>query len=126
MINFFTDPYENELLYSCIARYHFYSGNTNFKDTMEECFGKRTIIPTFEFGGRIEYLTKKLSKEYDSNKFIYNHTILPFYIPFISGKVKNDILELTRFNGSYNIHNKFFLVRLQFILGVFIWRRQCS
>ena len=72
MINFFTDPYENELLYSCIVRYHFYSGNTNFKDTIEECFGKRTIIPTFEFGGRIEYLTKELSKEYDSNKFIYN------------------------------------------------------
>lgn len=106
MINFFTDPYENELLYSCIVRYHFYSGNTNFKDTIEECFGKRTIIPTFEFGGRIEYLTKELSKEYDSNKFIYNHTILPFYLPFISDKIKNDILELIRFNGSYNIHNK--------------------
>lgn len=106
MISFFTDPYENELLYSCIARYHFYSGNDDFKDTLEECFGKRTITPTFEFEGRIEYLIKELSKEYSSDKFIYNHTILPFYIPFISDKIKKDIMRIIKFNGSDKVHNK--------------------
>lgn len=106
MISFFTDPYENELLYSCIARYHYYSGNDDFKDTIEECFGKRTITPTFEFGGRIEYLTKELSEEYNSDKFIYNHTILPFYMHFISNKIKKDILRIIKFNGSDKVHNK--------------------
>ena len=31
MIDFFTDPYKDELIYSAIARYHFYSGNKDFK-----------------------------------------------------------------------------------------------
>lgn len=58
MIDFFTDPYKDELIYSAIARYHFYSGNADFKDTIEECFGKRSMASTFELGGRLDYLVK--------------------------------------------------------------------
>ena len=38
MLPFFTNPYPDELMYSAIARYHFYSGNIDFKDTLEEYF----------------------------------------------------------------------------------------
>ena len=57
MLDFFTNPYKDELIYSTIARYHFYSGNVDFRDTIEECFGKRTMIPSFEIGGKFEYLS---------------------------------------------------------------------
>ena len=56
VIHFFTDPYKDELIYSAIARYHFYSGNTDYKDTLEECLGKRSAIPTLEIGDNLEYL----------------------------------------------------------------------
>ncbi|WP_255255204.1 hypothetical protein [Bacillus pseudomycoides] len=31
MLPFFTDPYPSELIYSVVARYHFYSGNIGLK-----------------------------------------------------------------------------------------------
>ena len=64
MLDFFTDPYKDELLYSAIARYHYYSGNNDYKDTIEECFGKRTMVPVFEFGGRLEFPASQLSSAF--------------------------------------------------------------
>lgn len=48
MLPFFTDPYTDELIYSAVARYHFYSGNIDFKDTLEEVFQSRSVIPSVE------------------------------------------------------------------------------
>ncbi|MFD1850081.1 hypothetical protein [Oceanobacillus bengalensis] len=46
MLPFFTEPYPDELMYSAIARYHFYSGNIDCKDTLEEVFQSRSVIPS--------------------------------------------------------------------------------
>ena len=70
MIHFFTDPYEDELIYSAISRYHFYTGNLDYKDTIEECFGKRTIVPTLELGSPIEELAKNIGGKYTSDYLI--------------------------------------------------------
>lgn len=64
MLFFFTDPYPDELLYSAFARYHFYSGNIDFKDTLKELFGKNTVIPSFEIGNYLYFLCNELGKEY--------------------------------------------------------------
>ena len=61
MLSFFTDPYPDEILYSTIARYHFYSGNVDYKDTLEEVFGSRKTIPSIEFPSHLEHLTNQLS-----------------------------------------------------------------
>ena len=45
MLAFFPEPYEDELLYGLLSRYHFYSGNIDFKDTLRELFGKGSLIP---------------------------------------------------------------------------------
>ncbi len=106
MLDFFTDPYKDELIYSTIARYHYYSGNVDFRDTIEECFGKRTMIPTLEIGGNFEYLSKVLGKKYDSESLIAKHTILPYYSLFIDEKVKKEILEAIKYKGSSSIYTK--------------------
>jgi len=36
LLNFFTNPYPDELLYSAIARYHLYIEKHDCKDTLEE------------------------------------------------------------------------------------------
>lgn len=36
MITFFPVPYEDEVLYSVLARYHVRSGNTSYKATMQD------------------------------------------------------------------------------------------
>ena len=93
MLDFFTNPYKDELIYSTIARYHFYSGNVDFRDTIEECFGKRTMIPSFEIGGKFEYLSKVLGKKYSSDELIMKYTIMPYYLPFISEKIKSETIN---------------------------------
>lgn len=106
MLDFFTDPYKDELIYSTIARYHFYSGNVDYKDTIEECFGKRTMIPTLEIGGNFEYLAKVLGKKYSSDDLINKHTIMPYYEPFIDEKLKQKTIDEIKNKGSYSIYTR--------------------
>ena len=106
MLDFFTDPYKDELIYSTIARYHFYSGNLEYRDTIEECFGKRTMIPTLEIGGNFNYLSKALGKKYSSDMLIDKHTNMAYYSPFIDKKIKQEIIKEIKFEGSYSIYTK--------------------
>ncbi len=110
MLDFFTDPYKDELIYSAIARYHFYSGNIDYRDTIEECFGKRTMIPTLQIGGNLDYLSKALGKKYSSESLIAKHTILPYYSPFIDEKIKQKVIEEIKCEGSYSIYTKLGIV----------------
>lgn len=110
MLDFFTDPYKDELMYSSIARYHFYSGNKDYKDTIEECFKKRSLVPSFEFGGNFNYLAKELGKKYDSEKIIRNHTIYPFYEPFLDKEIKEYVLKYMKTKGCNNVYNKLGIV----------------
>jgi len=101
MLDFFTDPYKDELLYSAIAKYHFYTGNQDYKDTLEECFGKKTIIPSLEMGSNLDAFVKNLSQHYSSETIIQNHTIFPFYSPFLPGARKTELIEdIKRKDGS--------------------------
>ena len=106
MLDFFTDPYKDELIYSTIARYHFYSGNIDYRDTIEECFGKRTMIPTLEIGGNFEYLAKVLGKKYSSDDLINEHTIMPYYEPFVDEKLKQKTIDEVKNKGSYSVYTR--------------------
>lgn len=55
MIAYFPDAYENELLYSWLARYYQKSGYIAYRDAAEDLFVKPTVRPDVEF---INPLTK--------------------------------------------------------------------
>lgn len=105
-MHFFTDPYKDELIYSAIARYHFYTGNEDCKDTIEECFGKRSIIPSLEIGSHIETLSKKLGNLYNSNSIIKKHTLFPFYSPFLPKIRKTTLIEDIKYHDGCGIYAK--------------------
>jgi len=85
VLSFFTDPYEDEIFYSAIARYHYYYGNNDCKDTLFEIFGSKNVIPTIEFPSKLEYLSQQFysKKLYSSEYLIRKHTLYPFYSPFL-------------------------------------------
>ncbi|MEC1305426.1 TnsD family Tn7-like transposition protein [Lysinibacillus capsici] len=93
MLPFFTNPYPNELLYSAIARYHFYSGNLDCKDTLEELFGSRSVIPSVEIGSYFSVLAEKLGPQYSVESLLANHTIYPYYASFLSNNRQQEILK---------------------------------
>lgn len=90
---FFTNPYPNELLYSAIARYHFYSGNLDCKDTLEELFGSRCVIPSVEIGSYFSVLAEKLGPHYPVESLLANHTIYPYYASFLSKARQQEIFQ---------------------------------
>lgn len=93
MLPFFTNPYPDELLYSAIARYHFYSGNLDCKDTLEELFGNRSVIPSVEIGSHFSILSKKLGSHYSIENLLVNHTIYPYYAMFLSENRQQEIIQ---------------------------------
>ena len=82
MLPFFTNPYTDELMYSAIARYHFYSGNIDCKDTLEEVFQSRFVIPSVEIGSHFAILAEQLGSNYSVETILANHTIYPYYVMF--------------------------------------------
>lgn len=93
MLPFFSDPYKDELLYSAFARYHYYSGNIDLKDTLRELFGKDSVIPSFEIGNHLQFFCDAIGKHYSPNCLIQEHTLFPFYAPFLSIDRKKEVLK---------------------------------
>lgn len=87
-LTYFPTPYEDELLYSVIARYHYYLGNKDLKDTLKEIFGSSSKLPSFDFPSSLEYLSRQLPimSYYTSDSLIDNHTLFPLYEPFLPKK----------------------------------------
>lgn len=99
MLPFFTNPYPDELLYSAIARYHFYSGNLDCKDTLEEIFDSRSVIPSVEIGSHFTKLVENLGSQYSIESLLANYTIYPYYASFLSKQRQMEILEDVKNNG---------------------------
>ncbi|WP_341299654.1 TnsD family Tn7-like transposition protein [Lysinibacillus sp. FSL H8-0500] len=99
MLPFFTDPYPNELLYSAIGRYHFYSGNISFNETLTELFNGRNLLPSIGFGSNMESLVKTLGNKYSVEKLIFDNTIFPFFSPFITKEKQMKAYEDMNGNG---------------------------
>ncbi|OJE40240.1 transposase [Bacillus tropicus] len=93
MLPFFTNPYPNELMYSAIARYHFYSGNIDCKDTLEEVFQSRSVIPSVEIGSHFAILAQQLGSNYSVETILANHTIYPYYAMFLSKQRQQEIVQ---------------------------------
>lgn len=106
MITFFTDPYEDELLYGTISRYHYYIGNIDYKDTLQELFGKSSIIPSLYLHSNLQYLCDQLGSKYTPEHLIYNHTIFPYYAPFLPEQRKKEIISDMKGDGGKSIYMK--------------------
>lgn len=84
MLAFFTDPYEDELLYSALARYHYYMGDISCKQTLVELFNKFTKLPAIGLPSDLNILSGNLNnKLYNAQYLIDQHTIMPYYKPFL-------------------------------------------
>lgn len=108
MLNFFAEAYERELLYSTIARHHFYSKNTNFKETLVEFFKTPNVIPTVYFPSRLIQLCSQLPSGsiYNPDYLINNHTLFPVYRPFISTITANKIIESIKNGDGKGLYTK--------------------
>lgn len=84
MLGFFPTPYPDELLYSVCARYARRVKYPNREAAIVDLFGKRGLSAVLDFPTRIERLLSVIPHHsYTSDDIIDNHTLLPFYAPFL-------------------------------------------
>lgn len=94
MNGFFPSLFHDELLYSGFARYHQRSGNRNCKDTLNELFNNPTSSAISDFPSGLGILCEKIEPSlYQPINLIYNHTLLPYYLPFMNEDQKNRIIN---------------------------------
>jgi hypothetical protein len=105
LLPFFTDPYPDELIYSAISRFHFYSGNTSFVETLEELFQSRSLVPSIEFGSHFSILVQNLGSNYTVESLLAQNTIYPYFATFITIERQKKLFEDVSTNGQ-GIHGR--------------------
>ncbi|TEB10488.1 hypothetical protein Psfp_04160 [Pelotomaculum sp. FP] len=88
------------LIDSTIARYHYYSGNVSMRETLVQVFGDRNALPSIAVPCRLKYFAGQLENEiYTPEFWIRRHTILPYYLPFMDKRRKEQVVDAVNNNG---------------------------
>lgn len=105
---FFPTIYEDELLYSAIARYHQRSGNIDTQNTLIDLFSTVNIAVSVFLPSHIDTLIENMpiNCEYTSNDIIKNHTLLPFFIAFSSKNLSDHLIKLMKGDIGGNTYSK--------------------
>ncbi|MEK3985086.1 TnsD family Tn7-like transposition protein [Paenibacillus sp. FSL K6-3166] len=94
---FFPTIFPNELLYSVFARYHRNSGNEGSKQTMNELFANPSTCSSIWFPSQLDELTRQIPGHvYNSEDLIRDHTLLPYFIPFIPHERSTNLIEMVK------------------------------
>jgi len=85
VLEYFLDPYPDELLYSVWARFSDQMRYANRDDVMLELFGNRSSPPLVDWSYSLGYLVSQLSPShyYTVDTLIDGHTLFPLYAPFL-------------------------------------------
>ena len=108
MLSFFPLPYPDELLYSLLARYQIRSGDTSPKRIQQELFSSSTVIAVADLPSHLNALVAKLPSDFgwSAEHFIQNHTLFPYYQPFLSRDRAHRIQASMKADNGGNIHTR--------------------
>jgi len=95
MLSYFPPPYEDEILYSTIARYHKHTKNISTSFTMAEVIKGTVTNPTLGLPNRIEFFLNntRLDNCISGEELIENHTLFPFVTAFLDAERRNKIWQ---------------------------------
>ncbi|MGB2784657.1 TnsD family Tn7-like transposition protein [Psychrobacter sp.] len=104
MINF-PMLYEEELIYSVVARAGVRAGITSPKQLLDDIFGNRKIIATIDLPNQLAAIIKLYrSQQYTVETLIYSHTLFPIYAPFIPEDRRKQCLAWMREDSQGSVH----------------------
>lgn len=108
MLGFFPTPYPDELLYSVLARYYVWSANVSPKTAVQELFGRRTVIATFDLPSHLDSLVQNLPlhSKHTAESLIQQNTLYPFYALFLPLDRAEAVLNSMQNHFSGDIHTR--------------------
>jgi Tn7-like transposition protein D/TniQ len=85
MIGIFPDPYPDEIFYSICARLCEHAGYSKHRIAMRDIFGCEAVIASVVLPSRLDDLEARLppGSAYTADYLIAEHSLLPFYSPFL-------------------------------------------
>lgn len=99
MIGYFPELYEDELVYSWIARYLVHSGYTSAADAYQDLFFNKNLRPSVELMNNLIDDAKTVMTKYMSlEELIYNHTLFPEYGRFIDPTKRERLVKEADFS----------------------------
>ena len=112
MLAYFPDPYPNELFYSICARFQDRVRYPSQRATVEDLFQTKNAIAIFDFPSRLNRIVAALPLKsgYTVDYFINNHTLLPFYSPFLPPERNQLIREDMDGDNGAKIHTRLGIV----------------
>lgn len=106
MIGLFPTPLPNELWYSVCARYAKIV-NFSWEGFCTELLDKKNIRISIDLPSSLQTVVSKLPQGHQltTEKIINNHTLLPFYAPFLPKEIVSKILDLMINKNGKTIHS---------------------
>ncbi len=99
MISYFPELYEDELIYSWIARYLVHSGYTSAADTYQDLYFNKNLRPSVELMNNMLDDAKTVMTKYMSMKdLIHKHTLFPEYGRFIDHAKREKLVSEADFS----------------------------
>src|SRR5690625_3814449 len=95
MINFLPTIYEDEMLYSVIARYQRMCGMISRRAMLKDMFGEVVVLRSTFFPMHLNSFVNNLppTSKLTADEIINDHTMLPFHTAFLSEEKTENIVK---------------------------------
>ena len=99
MIGYFPELYEDELIYSWIARYLVHSGYTSAADTYQDLYFNKNLRPSVELmNNTLDDAKTVMTKYMSMEDLIHKHTLFPEYGRFIDPAKREKLVSEADFS----------------------------
>lgn len=121
MIQLFPEPYPDELLYSCIARYHIRVGNVDAKNTLRNLYDKDTITAMIEMTSNLKRLINSIpAGVYTEEEIIKKNTMHSYFTSFITKEKSLEIYKCMIGDNGNKIYNTLGLSNMKVKLNTYL------
>lgn len=108
MLGYFPTPYEDELLYSMIARYGIHTGQLEQKKIISSVFGSKSVAAVPDLPSHLDAFTERVSRVWRIavDDIIQKHTLAPLYLPFLDPDQADLVIASMHSSYGGNIHTR--------------------
>ena len=109
MLGYFPVPYQDELLYSLVARYAQHTGLVgNQKSIVREVFSSSTAVAVPDLPSHLSSLVNNLQLAWPTSveELIKSFTLAPVYLPFLSQQQASKTISSMRSDSGGDIHTR--------------------
>ena len=108
MLSYFPRLYEDELIYSGIARYGVHTGTLESKVIIGDVFGDKSAAAVVDFPSHLRALCNCIEAPelFNPEHLLQNHTLLPAFVSFIPAERVTSVINSCYSNYGGNIHTR--------------------